>query len=121
MLLLRTEIILCIFRQCIHLVLSLKALNDNFSVNESPLTNILLHLALNSTQEYSLRHACQIQGDTPLMRELRLQGQHLSDFQGWKVDKISGGELVPARKLFDVTVSIVLVCYSDEYILIDEA
>ena len=55
------------------------------------------------------------------MRELRLQGQHLSDFQGWKVDKISGGELVPARKLFDVTVSIVLVCYSDEYILIDEA
>ena len=54
------------------------------------------------------------------MRELGLQGQRLSDFHGWKVDKTPGGKLVPARKLFDVTVSIVLVCYSDEYILIDE-
>ena len=37
-----------------------------------------------------------------------------------KLSKHQDSKLVPAHKLFDVTVSIVFVCYSEEYILIDE-
>ena len=37
-----------------------------------------------------------------------------------KLSKHQGSKLVPARKLFDVMVSIVFVCYPEEDILIDK-
>ena len=44
----------CIFRQCISLVPSLKALNDNFSMNDIPSTSMLFTFAPNSTLFTSL-------------------------------------------------------------------
>lgn len=37
-----------------------------------------------------------------------------------ELSKHQDSKLIPTRKLFDVTVSIVFVCYSEEYILVDE-
>ena len=45
---------LCILTQCRSLVPSLKALNDSFSMNETPSTMMLLHFAPNSTLFTSL-------------------------------------------------------------------
>ena len=46
--------LLCIFRQCISRVPSLNALNDSFSMNDIPSTNMLLTFAPNSTLFTSL-------------------------------------------------------------------